>query len=62
MQIYNEKEKAEQVKIQTVQSEEKGAPRSVKELNSVLEWIKVDRLKNSMMVGGIKGVVTSDKT
>ena len=58
MQIYNEKEQAEQGKIQNVQFEEKRSTREFNGAESSAQGVKM-LFKESLMLNGIKGVVTS---
>lgn len=58
MQIFNEKEHVGQEEIQNVQCEEKGAPgKGVLEPSPEFKEIKC--LKKSLILNGMKGVVTS---
>ena len=56
MQIYNEKEQAELGKIENVQFEEEGNTSGM-EISPMFK--EINRLKKSLMLNGIKGVVTS---
>lgn len=57
MQIYNEKEQAEEVKIQNVQFEDRRSTRKSNGTESSAQG--VESLKKSLVLNGIKGVVTS---
>lgn len=54
------KEQAEQGKIKSVQSEEKGTRRNGMRLSPVIK--EMNRLKKSLMLNGLKGVVMQGKT
>jgi hypothetical protein len=59
LNFYNGKEQTEQGKIQNVQFEKRGAPGSLMEQSPMFKAIR--RLKKRQMLGGIKGVVTSEQ-
>ena len=58
MQIYNENEQAKKGKIQNVQFEEKRSTREFNGAESSAQGVKM-LFKESLMLNGIKGVVTS---
>lgn len=59
MQVYNEKEQAEQGKVESDSLRRKEALGSIIEQSPVLKEIK--RLKRNLILNGIQGVVTSEQ-
>lgn len=60
-QICNEKEQAEQEKLQSVQFEEKGVPGNILLVPCVV-LREIQSLKKHLLLNGIKGVVPQGKT